>query len=68
MKRTVQQQRPAPRPVADRLEHTVDVSADAVDRVLDKISSQGMESLTAMERAVLDEMARLLRKESRQGR
>ena len=63
-----QQQRPAPRPVADRLEHTVDVSADAVDRVLDKISSQGMESLTAMERAVLDEMARLLRKESRQGR
>ena len=46
----------------------MDVSGDAVDRVLDKISLQGMESLTPTERAVLDEMARQLRDEAGPGR
>jgi hypothetical protein len=36
-----------------------------LDRVLDKISLQGLESLTPAERAVLDEMARRLRDEER---
>jgi membrane associated rhomboid family serine protease len=36
-----------------------------LDRVLDKISLEGLESLTPAERAVLDEMARRLRDEGR---
>jgi hypothetical protein len=36
---------------------------DELDRVLDKISLEGLESLTAAERAVLNEMAKRLRGE-----
>jgi membrane associated rhomboid family serine protease len=55
-----QQQRPAPRIVAPS-RASVEKPADAVNRVLDKISAHGIASLTAAERAVLDEMARRLR-------
>ena len=34
-----------------------------LDRVLDKISLEGLESLTAAERTVLDEMAKRLRED-----
>lgn len=37
--------------------------ADDLDRVLDKISRTGMDSLTAAERRILDEMSRQLRKD-----
>lgn len=60
-----QQQRPAPRVVAPA-RPAGEAHADAVDRVLDKISSQGMASLTTAEREVLDEMARRLRGEDRE--
>lgn len=35
-----------------------DVVLDEVDRILDKISAEGMASLTAEERKVLDEVSR----------
>jgi len=46
---------PAPRPREERVAE--------LDRVLDKISQEGLESLTSDERAVLDEHARRLRGE-----
>ena len=46
---------PAPRPREERVAE--------LDRVLDKISQEGLGSLTSDERAVLDEMARRLRGE-----
>ena len=60
-----QQPRPMARalvsPVPPREEHVAEL-----DRVLDKISLEGLESLTPAERAVLDEMARRLRGEDGQ--
>jgi membrane associated rhomboid family serine protease len=55
-----QQQRPAPRmtPVSRPMSEP---RVDAVDQLLDKISSEGLASLTSAERAVLDERARRLR-------
>ncbi len=47
---------PAPAP------KTVRPSYDEVDRVLDKISATGLDSLTAKERRLLDEMSQRLRK------
>ena len=41
--------------------HSGEVKAAEVDRVLDKISAEGMESLTDAERAVLSEFSRKLR-------
>jgi hypothetical protein len=40
-------------------------AAAELDRLLDKISQRGLESLTAAERAVLDESAKRLRGEGR---
>jgi membrane associated rhomboid family serine protease len=60
-----QQQRPATRTVATPAPGArVEVEAE-LDRVLDKISLEGLESLTPAERAVLDETARRLRAEGR---
>jgi membrane associated rhomboid family serine protease len=57
-------QQPRPTPVMSApVRASAMSSREAVDQVLDKISSQGLDSLTAAERAVLDEMARLLRGE-----
>ncbi|MDB4887244.1 MAG: Peptidase rhomboid domain protein [Gemmatimonadetes bacterium] len=58
-----QQQRPAPR-VVPPSRSAVEAPGDAVNRVLDKISSHGLASLSAAERAVLDEMARRLQEKS----
>ena len=58
-----------PRPMARALVAPVpprDEHVDELDRVLDKISLEGLESLTPAERAVLDEMARRLRGEDGQ--
>jgi len=55
-----------PRPVTRALVTPVPPSEERVaelDRVLDKISLEGLESLTAAERAVLNEMAKRLRGE-----
>jgi len=55
-----------PRPIARALVVPVpprEARVDELDRVLDKISLQGLESLTPAERAVLDEMAKRLRGE-----
>jgi hypothetical protein len=38
-----------------------DLKAEDVNRVLDKISAQGLESLTSEERSILEEMSRRLR-------
>ena len=59
------QQRPAARAVAAPLPATREDDAAELDRVLDKISLGGLESLTAAERAVLDETAKRLRGEGR---
>jgi len=59
-----EQQRPAPRVVVP-MRSSGESRREAVDRVLDKISQQGMSSLTSAELAVLDEMARRLRDETR---
>lgn len=56
------QQRPVTRTTA-AAPRTADVHAAEVDRLLDKISSQGLESLTADERALLDAIAKRLRGE-----
>ena len=55
-----QQTRPAPR-VAPVVREVAESRVDAVDRLLDKISQDGIGSLTPSERAVLDERARRLR-------
>ena len=55
-----------PRPMARALVAPVpprDERVGELDRVLDKISREGLESLTPAERAVLDEMAKRLRGE-----
>ena len=55
-----------PRPMARALVVPVpprEERVDELDRVLDKISLEGLESLTPAERAVLDEMAKRLRGE-----
>lgn len=60
-----QQQRPVPRPMAAPAPGTRAEGAAELDRVLDKISLEGLESLTPAERAVLDDTARRLRAEGR---
>ena len=40
-----------------------DLKADDVNRVLDKISAEGLDSLTSDERAILEEMSRRLRRQ-----
>ena len=40
-----------------------DLKAEDVNRVLDKISAEGLESLTGEERSILEEMSRRLRKQ-----
>lgn len=40
-----------------------DLKADDVNRVLDKISAEGLDSLTSEERSILEEMSRRLRKQ-----
>lgn len=56
-------QRPAARAVVTPLRTSGEIRASELDRVLDKISAGGLESLTADERAQLDAMARRLRGE-----
>jgi membrane associated rhomboid family serine protease len=41
-----------------------DLKADDVNRVLDKISAEGLDSLTSDERSILEEMSRRLKKDS----
>jgi len=60
-----QQQRPVTRAVATPATGVRAEGAAELDRVLDKISLEGLESLTPAERAVLDETARRLRAEGR---
>ena len=55
------QQRPLARAVVAPVRSGFDVRASALDRVLDKISSSGLDSLSSEERALLDEMAKRLR-------
>src|SRR5689334_18647505 len=56
-----QQPRPMPRAVTSPTAHPREERVAELDRVLDKISLEGLGSLTPSERAVLDEMARRLR-------
>ncbi len=58
------QKRPAPRGTSSPVRSSGEVRVAELDRVLDKISSEGLESLSLDERAVLDEMARRLRGEA----
>jgi membrane associated rhomboid family serine protease len=58
-----QQPGPATRTVVAPQRSQRDVRSAELNRVLDKISSSGLESLSTDERAVLDEMARRLRGE-----
>jgi membrane associated rhomboid family serine protease len=58
------QKRPISRAVVTPVRTSREARAAELDRVLDKISSSGLESLSSDERAVLDEMARRLRGES----
>ncbi|MEP6733169.1 MAG: rhomboid family intramembrane serine protease [bacterium] len=58
------QKRPSSRAVVTPVRTSHEARAAELDRVLDKISSSGLESLSSDERAVLDEMARRLRGES----
>jgi membrane associated rhomboid family serine protease len=60
-----QQQRPVTRAVPTPMPAPHGDDAAELDRVLDKISLRGLESLTAAERAVLDESAKRLRGEGR---
>ena len=55
------QQRPSSRSVVAPARSGPEARASELDRVLDKISTSGLESLSTDERAVLDEMARRLR-------
>ena len=57
------QQRPTARAVVTPVRTSSEARAAELDRVLDKISSTGLESLSVDERAVLEEMARRLRGE-----
>jgi len=56
-------QQPVPRPVPVAPRPTSEPRTTDPDRVLDKISAGGLASLSAADRAVLDEMARRLRGE-----
>jgi membrane associated rhomboid family serine protease len=58
------QQHPVTRAVVTPVRTSGEVRAAELDRVLDKISARGLESLTLDERALLDAMARRLRGES----
>jgi membrane associated rhomboid family serine protease len=58
-----QQPRPMPRVVAAPTARPREERVAELDRVLDKISLEGLESLTSSERALLDEMAKRLRGE-----
>ena len=58
------QKRPAARALATPVRTNSEARAAELDRVLDKISSSGLESLSSDERALLDEMARRLRGEA----
>ena len=58
------QKRPAARAVVTPVRTNSEARAADLDRVLDKISSSGLESLSSEERALLDEMARRLRGET----
>jgi hypothetical protein len=58
-------QQPAPRPVPAPLRPASEPRTTELDRVLDKISAGGLASLSAADRAVLDEMARRLREDSK---
>jgi len=60
-----QQQRPVTRAATTSLPAPHGEEVAELDRVLDKISVDGLESLTAAERAVLDESAKRLRQEGR---
>jgi membrane associated rhomboid family serine protease len=53
---------PTPVPSAPRQPATATASKSEVDRVLDKISASGLQSLTSAERKVLDEYSARLRK------
>jgi len=56
--------KPAPKPEVRRRRRGVDGdSLDEVDRILDKIRETGMDSLTAKERAFLDDMSKQYKKE-----
>jgi BRCT domain type II-containing protein len=57
------QKRPAARATSSPSRTSSELRVGELDRVLDKISSDGLESLTLDERAMLDEMARRLRGE-----
>jgi membrane associated rhomboid family serine protease len=57
------QKRPVTRAVVTPARTSGEARAAELDRVLDKISSSGLDSLSTDERAVLDEMARRLRGE-----
>jgi membrane associated rhomboid family serine protease len=57
------QKRPTARALVTPVRTSREARAAELDRVLDKISSSGLESLSSDERAVLDEMARRLRGE-----
>jgi len=56
---------PVPRPVPAPPRPVVEPHMTDLDRVLDKISADGLESLSPADRAVLDEMARRLKDDSR---
>jgi rhomboid family protein len=56
-----QQPRPVPRVITTPTAHPREERVAELDRVLDKISLEGLESLTPSERDLLDEMARRLR-------
>ena len=58
-----QQPRPMPRVIATPTVRPREERVAELDRVLDKISLEGLESLTPSERALLDEMAKRLRGE-----
>jgi membrane associated rhomboid family serine protease len=58
-----QQPRPMPRVIAAPTVRPREERVAELDRVLDKISMEGLESLTPSERALLDEMAKRLRGE-----
>ena len=59
-----QQPRPVTRALVAPLPPPHEERVDELDRVLDKISLEGLESLTPAERAVLDAMAKRLREEN----
>ena len=63
-KAVVAQKRPSARAVVTPVRTGREARAAELDRVLDKISSSGLESLSSDERTVLDEMARRLRGEA----